>query len=147
MIKYINTAKTLPEIFEEIRAIESRDEKIARLKLYQNRALEFFVNGLYNVDWSSLPIPKYEPSTKPVGICFSSILGSIERIKSALNISKSNPQRAELLMIRVLESVSADEAELLINMFKGRKVDGISKAMFREVYPKFFRDEISDNQS
>ena len=144
-MKYINLSKTLPEIFDDVRRQETNSEKVRLLSFYkQSKSLAFFVDSLYNKDWSSLPIPEYTPSRMPIGICYSNIGKEINRINAAFNFSKTDKAKAELLMIRILESVSADEAELLVNMFKGRKVDGISKSVFKEVYPEFFRFQSED---
>src|SRR5690554_532062 len=97
--RYLNSAKTIPEVFSEVKMIENRTEKIERLKCYRSRALAFFVNGLYNEDWSELSIPEYKPNPKPVGICFSSIHGSITRIQAAKRIASVDKEKAERLLL------------------------------------------------
>lgn len=140
---FINKSKTLPEIFEEVRNLESVIEKVNHLSHYKGKALRFFVNSLYNIDWSDVVIPEYTPSKNPPGLAFGSITTNIERINVALKVAKTNPKRSRELVQLVLESVTKEEAQLLVDMFTGKRVEGINKAVFKKVYPEFFRSEDS----
>lgn len=133
--KHINTKRSVPEVFDVIREAETNEEKIALLQAYDSKAMRFIVNGMYNVDWSDLKIPKHKKNHKPSDISEASIGTSITRLQSAYKHRNSNPETSERNLIRVLEDVSAAESELLVDMIKGRKVKGISKNVFRRSFP------------
>jgi hypothetical protein len=95
---------------------------------------------MYNRDWSDMVIPKYTPSKRPPEISHQSIKTAINRIEQAYFYRLTDPKLTEKNLMLVLEEMSAPEAELLCNVFAGRrKIEGISKAVFKEAYPEFFR--------
>lgn len=143
----INKSRTLPEIFERVAQLKSNKDKVALLRLYDNKTLRWFVNSLYNVDWSEMEVPQYKPSKRPPEISHQSIGTAIKRIDQAYFYRKTNPEITERNLILVLEEMSSAESELLVNMFNGRrKIEGVSKSVFKELYPNFFRiEEVSDN--
>lgn len=131
--------KTIPEVFEAAKGMDN-DEQVKLLKENDSKGLRFIVNGMYNVDWSGMKLPLFKYSDKPEAICESSIGLCIKRIDAAYRIRHDNPKRSEELMELVLESVSKEEADLLVNMIKGKKIDGISKTVFKKAFPGFFLD-------
>lgn len=144
MVIHVNKGLTLPEIFNIVRLKEEKQDKIKTLKAYDTKTLRWFVNAMYNRDWSTLPKVDYKPNHRPVGVCTLSIFTAMSRIESALKYAETNPDVAKKNLIIVLEEVSEDEAKLLTDMFVGRKVQGISKSIFAAVYPEFFRSEETD---
>lgn len=138
---YINKNKTVPEIFEFIVSVEDKEEKVAYLKAYNTKALQYVINGMYNVDWTGMPIPKYKKNHRPPEICTLSINTAISRIEKAYQYKDTNKELAAKNMEIILNELSAVEAELIVNMIKGKKVPGISKSTFSEAYPQFFRSE------
>jgi len=144
---HINKSRTVPEVFDLIREEESNEDKVKLLRAYNTKALQFVINGLYNVDWEGLKIPKYTPNHRPPEICSMNLNTSIKKIESAYKLRYSNPKVSERNLLLVLEEMSADESELLVNMIKGKKVEGISKSVFRKAYPVFFRDEQTTESS
>ncbi len=140
-MKHINLSKTLPEIFADVRKLDSVEEKAKLLRLYKNRTLAFYINELYNSDWSDVTVPNYRPSTFPPGLAVATIGTNIDRLLAVKRLNSTNPERAQELLLLVLETVTEDEAELLVNMIRNRRVEGISKAVFKRVYPEFFRPE------
>lgn len=139
--RFINKSRTVPEVFDIIRDAESKEEKIALLRAYDTKALQYIINGMYNVDWSGLPVPKIKFNHRPPEICNANLNTSLTRIESAYKHRFDNPENAKRNLVRILEEVSEREARLLLDMFKGKKVQGISKAVFKEAYPSFFLSE------
>jgi hypothetical protein len=135
--------KSLPEVFEIVRMAETKEEKVRILRAYQSRDMKYVVNGLYNVDWSDLPMPDLEEldNNSRSELAYSNINKSLPRIEKAFVIRYDNPEKSRRLIEMVLREVSADEADLLIRMFKNKKVQGITKVVFKEAYPNFFRLE------
>lgn len=132
--------KHLPDVFESVGKLLNNKDKIEVLRSYNTKALRWYVNSLYNVDWSTMKVPKYTPSKLPVGACRQSIGTAIKRIEQAYYYREQKPDVTERNLLLVLEEMSAGEAQLLVNMFNGRrKIEGISKAVLKELYPNFFR--------
>lgn len=144
---HINKSKTVAEIFDFISKVEDKDEKVAYLKAYNTKALQYVINGLYNVDWTGMPIPNYTPNKRDPYICNMTINTAIPRIEQAYRYRHSNKGLSEKNMQIVLEELSAPEAALIVNMIKGKKVPGISKSSFSEAYPQFFRSEDTPEQN
>lgn len=133
---------TLPEVFDKVRTFDNNDDKIAILKKYNSKQLAWFVNNTYNFDFSKYTLPEYTPNTKPPEICYLTINKAITRIQAAVSFhNKGNMKRFDDLMTLVLEGVSKREAELIEDLFANKKIDGISKTVWKKVYPEFFRTE------
>lgn len=145
--RHINTARTIPEIFDVVRAAETQEEKVQLLKAYDSKGLRFVVNGLYNVDWSDMKVPKVKFNHLPPEICNTNIGRSVSRLEAAYQFRVDKPEVTRRNLTRILEEVSKEEAELLVDMFKGKKVDGISKAIFKRAFPDFFRSGEEDSPS
>lgn len=142
--RYVNKSRTIPEVFDVVLDADSKEEKVALLRAYNTKALQYVINALYNVDWTGMPIPKVKLNHRPPEICDANLNTSLTRIESAYKNRYINPQSAERNMRRILEDISEREARLLIDIIKGKKVPGISKAVFKEAYPVFFRKEDED---
>lgn len=143
MIKHSDRANiTLPEIFEYVNKQTSNDDKYLVLRRYSNTMqMKWFVNAMYNFDFKDYYIPKYRQSTLPVGLT-QTIGKNIKRIESAIRLfQRGNTKKYDDLMTITLESVSKDEAVLLEQLFANKKVEGISKSIWKKLYPDFFRNE------
>lgn len=143
----VSKNRTIPEVFENVLQMESREDKITLLRMYNTKALKWVIDAMYNVDWEGVKIPEYVPNHRPVGICNMTINTALSRLRNVVRYSKDNPEVAEKNLLIVLEEVSADEAKLLVDIIQGRKVAGITKAMFREAYPDLFRFQNEDKES
>ena len=143
----INKAKTLPEIFQDVGKLESTEDKIKLLSLYKSRQMEWLINGIYNVDWSEMKVPKFKPSNRPAGNTNGTIGTSINRLEQAYRFRKDKPEATQRLLSLVLEEISSDESTLLLNMFSGKKkIDGVSKIVLRTVFPKVFEKNVDDEK-
>lgn len=133
---------TVPEVLDIAGKLNTNEEKIAYLRKYNGRELSWYINSLYNDDWSKLVIPDYKPSHLPVGANFLTIRGVLPRILIVQNMiaqENINTKKVDDLMLLVLENISKGEAELLVRLFKKQvKIDGLSKTIWKQVYPSFF---------
>lgn len=128
---------TLPEIFKKV--VESNgtiDDKARILLSYDSRSLRWFVDVMYNAPIKDVEIPDYMPSKYSIGNTHMSFQNSLTRLENVLQDPTSFTSKKSLRLI--LENVHADEAELIANLLQGKKVDGISKGVFKRAYPKFF---------
>jgi hypothetical protein len=133
--------RTIPEVFDLVRKTESQEEKVKALRAYDSKQMRWFIYNTYFVDWSGVKVPDYKPNHRPPEICNMSIKTSIARLDAAYQHSTKNPDLTRKLLDIVLHEVSADEAELLTNMIKGKKIKGVSKSVLKAAFPNFFPDE------
>jgi hypothetical protein len=138
---YVDKGLTLPEVFKRVAEKETIEEKAKLLKLYETKSLRWFIDSLYNRDLSDIAIPQYKVSVNPSGIAFMNINNSISRIEAAIS-NKDKPQILNRNLTLVLEGVTSDEAILIEKILKGeRRINGVSKTVFKKAYPEFFRTE------
>lgn len=138
-MKYINRNISIPEIFEIVSKLDTIEEKVNLLKQYDRRDLRWVVDFMYNADKTGLYIPDYKPGNFVNGMSYMSIGSALQKIEAALN-NKHNKTIYERNLIIVLENVHKEEAQLLTDIFQGKKIEGVSKQVFKRVYPAFFRE-------
>jgi carboxylesterase type B len=131
--------RTIHEVFAIITEQKTKKEKIDALRTYDNRVIRWYVDCLYNRDWSDMQVPSVKLSHRPYGICSTNLAKSISRIEQAYFYRLTKPEVTEKMLTIVLSEISEPEAKLLLNMFNGKKIEGIHKSIFKEVYPEFFR--------
>lgn len=66
------------------------------------------------------------------------VLSALPKINAALQ-HKDNQAVYERNLKLALENVSPEESDLLVEIFGGKKFEGVSKAVLKRVYPAFFR--------
>lgn len=139
---YINKGLTLPEIFEIVEKCKTKNEKIKKLRDYDSNTLRWYIDNLYNTDWTNVPDYKqFKNKKRPIGNSHLTVSTSIKRLETVKKYMGKNNNIAEKNLGIVLEEVSEEEYKLLINMFKNKKIEGLSKNIWKEVYPQFFRFE------
>lgn len=144
---YIDKSLTLPEVFEKVGKKDTIEEKVNLLRHFDTKSLRWFVDALYNRDFSSLVIPEYKMSGKTPGIAYMSIQNAIPRLEAALN-NHNKPHVVERNLLLVLANLSNEEAMLIEKVIKGeRRVAGVSKTVFKKAYPEFFRNEAKESES
>lgn len=141
-MKPVNSSLTIPEVFDRIRSAgDTVDEKAKELSRYAHRPdIRWIVDYMYNADVTQVVIPEYKKNNYPLGCNYMSIGTSIAMLNTAIQ-HRSNPKVYERNLITILESVHATEAEFLEAVLKGGKVEGISKAVFKRVFPGFFTQD------
>jgi len=142
--RYVNRSKTVPEILSDAAALDTNEDKVEFLRLCDNNGLRFIASAMYEMDWRGVKIPEYTRSTYPIGNCSLSISNSVNRLRAAHALKDTQPRRSQHLLLLVLENVHANEAQLIERVIKGGKVEGVSKAVFRKVYPDMFRSNEKD---
>lgn len=140
MVAYTSN-RTIPEVFDLVRETKTQEEKIKALRAYDSKQMRWFIYNTYFVDWSGITIPSYKPNHRPPEICNMSIKTALTRLEAAFQNKDKNPKLTEKLLDIVLNEVSAKEAELLVNLFQGKKIKGVSKAVLKAAYPNFFPNE------
>lgn len=137
-MNFVSQAISAAEILETAAKLESNEDKVEYLSKYVRKDIRFLVELMYVHDLKGLYIPEYTPLDKPYTMAFMTLGTAIAKIKAAL-VYRENKPVYEKNLIRVLESVTKEEAALLVHVLTGKKIEGISKATFKKVYPEFFR--------
>lgn len=135
--------KLISEIFDEFEKASTKEEKIKVLRNNNNYALRNVLQGTFNpnIQFIFENIPKYKASDAPAGLGYSSIHQELSRVYLfEKNNPKVSPQltekRKQELLIQILESLEAREAEVFANMIlKKQNVKGLNKELVQEVFP------------
>lgn len=135
---YRNTSLTLPEVFARVAAMKdaSNKEKAKELSHYDSVTMKWFVDVMYNAPVGGIDIPRYVESQLPIGNHYSTIHTVRAKLESIIADKNSLSSTKNLRLI--LENVHANEAVLIADLLQGKKVNGISKGVFKELYPEFF---------
>jgi hypothetical protein len=136
--------KNVYEIFDEFEKAKTKKDKIDVLRKNANYALRNVLQGTFNPNIQFIfdKIPTYKVSDAPVGLGYSTIHQELGRVYLfEKNSPKVSPQltskRKEEILIQVLESLEAREAEVYANMImKKQKVKGLDKKIVKEAFPE-----------
>lgn len=133
--------RPLDEVFENVAKASGKDEKVKVLRRYSNNLIYWYVDQMYNKDWSSIKLPKFKYSTTPYGANYTNLYRSINRLNQAYHYRDINPELTEKNLQLVLGYVSEGEARLIVGLIEGKRVTGVSKAVFKELYPQLFQND------
>lgn len=135
--------KNIYEIFDEYEKAETIDDKINVLRSNESYALRNVLQGTFdrNIKFSIKTIPNYKISDAPPGLGYTSIHVELGRIyifeennpKVSPNLSL---ERKNQILIQILESLEAREAEVFANMLlKKQNVKGLTYAIVKQAFP------------
>lgn len=134
----IDNSRSIAHIFEIIRNLDGTiDDKARLLRAYRRKDILWLIDFMYNYENIDFEIPEYKPSTKPYGINFSTLVNSLPTLKAAIKHKENRKVYTRNLTI-VLESISKEESDLLVNILKGKKIEGVSKAVIKRAFPDYF---------
>lgn len=137
-MKHINKNISIVEIFQRVRDLEGTvDEKAQLLAQYDRKDVRWLIDFAYNGP-TPLNVPPYKRSNRPYGIEYMTVLSALPKINAALQ-HKDNQAVYDRNLKLALENVSPEESDLLVEIFGGKKFEGVSKAVLKRVYPAFFR--------
>lgn len=137
---------TLPEIFQHVSDLPASKRADALKKigsLIENVKILLHYTYHKNVVMS-LPegTPPYKPMDIPKNMGLNRIPGEMKRLQYLLPSSNINQVKREMMFIEMLESVSPEEAKLLL-MVKSKKLEykGITRKLVEEVFPEILVGE------
>lgn len=141
-------AKNMYEIFAEVEAAKTKQERIEALQRNDCYALQNVLQLALHPDIKFLidKAPKYKPDDSPAGLSYSSIHQELGRIYLMLEGHPRIPenltqQRREQILVQMLEALEAKEAEVFMNMIlKKLKVKGLDAKTVREAFPGLIPD-------
>lgn len=135
--------KLMHEIFDEFQKRESVEDKKSVLWYNQSPTLKMLLQGTFHpgVVFFQEDIPPYNIPLDPPGLSLNNLHSQIDK---AYLFEVNNPRvpptltvkRKKELLIQILESMDAKEAELFIGMLKkDLGVPGLNYALVKEVFP------------
>ena len=139
------------EILDKFEKAKSRQEKKDVLEKYKTvKVLRHLLRGTFDpkVQWTITEQPDYakdvvtpegeEPNNLYIEIPKCSIF-----VKGHPSSAKLKLQRAKQLLIQILESLSASEAALYMQMLKKKsKVKGLTSKLVLEVFPNMYKEGV-----
>ena len=128
------------EIFERYAKLKTRKEKIQYLKDNDIPAVRDVCRGIYDERLQFI-VPKGKPPYKPNKP--ESVPSSLTRlhrdfghfVRGRLS-SQQKQYRIEKRYIQMLESIHAEDAEIVVNMVQGKAPKGLTKKIVEEAFPK-----------
>lgn len=138
--------KLISEVLSEASKISKRDDRIAFLRNNQSPALLDIMRINYDADVISLlpkGIPPYRSDDAPVGYEYMNLHRAHKRFKYFFKgpVADQVPAlRREGMFISLLESLNADEAELVCKAKDGDlKYKGITKKLVNDTWPNLIK--------
>lgn len=135
--------KAVYEIFDELAQRKTKEDKLAVLRFNGDYALKNVLKGMFdpNVRFVFSEPVDYRKSGAPPGLGYSSIHQELGR---AYLFEINNPkvdhnlsfERKKQILIQILESLEAKEAEVFMNMLlKKPHVKGLTYDLVKEAFP------------
>ena len=137
------------EILDKVHKAKSRQEKKEVLEKYKNiEVLQHLLRGTFDpkVQWTITDQPDYakdietpegqEPNNLYIEIPKCSIF-----VKGHPASAKLKQERTKQILIQILESLSASEAALYMQMLKKKsKIKGLTSKLVLEVFPNMYKE-------
>lgn len=135
--------KNIYEIFEEFEKAETRQQKIEVLRKNDRMTLRNVLQGAFHpaIKYNIKKAPEYKRSDSPPGLAYANLDTEFRRVYLFVEGSKKadpnlTPERREHLLIQLLETLEAKEAEVFMNMImKNLKVKGLTQKIVEEAFP------------
>ena len=141
----------ISEILNKFEKAKSRQEKKDVLEKYKDiEVLRHLLRGIFDpkVQWTITEQPDYakdvvtpegeEPNNLYVEISKCSIF-----VKGHPKSAKLKLERSKQILIQILESLSASEAALYMQMLKKKsKVKGLTSKLVLEVFPNMYKEGV-----
>lgn len=138
--------KYVYEIFDEFKAAESMEDKIAVLQRNATPELKMVLRGTFhpNIEYTITKVPNYRPSHLPIGFSSTSINQELRRIYL---FEKNNPRKpanfdetaANRILVQILEAMEKNEATVFINMLlKDQKIADLNQDLVEKAFPGLF---------
>jgi len=131
------------EIFDEFEKAETKSDRIAILRKYDNpRLRKFLVYALDPTVEFDVVVPKYRPAIEPAGLNYTYLDSEVPKLYRFI---KHNAQRPEgltpekqvSLLLVILESLHKDEATILVNVIQKKfKVKNLTIKLIQESFPE-----------
>ncbi len=137
------------EILDKVHKAKSRQAKKEVLEKYKNiEVLQHLLRGTFDpkVQWTITEEPDYAKDVKtPEGQEPNTLYQEIPNcsifVKGHPRSAKLKLERAKQILIQILESLSASEAALYMQMLKKKsKIKGLTSKLVLEVFPNMYKE-------
>ena len=137
------------EILDKVHKAKSRQAKKEVLEKYKNiEVLQHLLRGTFDpkVQWTINEEPDYVKDVEtPEGAEPNNLYMEIPKcsifVKGHPASARLKPQRMKELLIQILESLSASEAALYMQMLKKKsKIKGLTSKLVLEVFPNMYKE-------
>lgn len=137
---FINNNKSVTEKIQfAVDNSTNNDKKLELLRKLNDRGMKYIVSLAYIRDLTNVEVPEYTPCELDYDLCRAKLSNSVNRIESAIRLASKDPEKSKNLFILVLQDLPKDDAQLLVDVIQGKKFNGVSKAVWKRMYPDFFR--------
>ena len=139
----------ISEILDKFEKAKSRQEKKDVLKKYKTvEVLKHLLRGIFDpkVQWTITEQPDYvKDDTTPEGEEPNNLYREMPKcsifVKGHPKSAKLKLERSKQILIQILESLSASEAALYMQMLKKKsKVKGLTSKLVLEVFPNMYKE-------
>ena len=141
----------ISEIFDKFEKAKSRQGKKDILTKYKDvEVLKHLLRGIFDpkVQWTITEQPDYtKDDTTPEGEEPNNLYREMPKcsifVKGHPKSAKLKLERSKQILIQILESLSASEAALYMQMLKKKsKVKGLTSKLVLEVFPNMYKEGV-----
>ena len=127
---------TLAEIFTEFKSKNTKEQRKQVLTKYKSQLQPIFNIVFSSIQFHEQEFPKnYIPSDNLPGISYSTIHNELKRLYLFQSESNLSPEKRNLLLLQVLESLDNEEANIYFNIIKkDLKVPYLTPKLINETY-------------
>jgi hypothetical protein len=124
------------EILAKVATAETEAKKINLLRENYSPALEDVLHWAYdpNIKFFTNKVPPYTPDQSPDGLAMTTFYSEHKRLYLFLEQTKIDAARKNILLIQMLEALSAAEAKILENIIL-KNIPEVSKDIAEKAYP------------
>jgi hypothetical protein len=124
------------EILAKVATAETEAKKINLLRENYSPALEDVLHWAYdpNIKFFTNKVPPYTPDQSPDGLAMTTFYSEHKRLYLFLEQTKIDAARKNILLIQMLEALSAAEAKILENILL-KNIPEVSKDLAEKAYP------------
>jgi len=131
---------SIPEILTKImRSAKSKEDVVRMLRENQSHCLKQILHYAF-IDkgkWYRKDLPTYTPDASPEGLTMTSLFQESKRLYIFKDIYKLQPERKDVLLTQILESVHPSEAKIIKELFEGTfgRAYSLDKKIVLEAFP------------
>jgi hypothetical protein len=124
------------EVLSKVATAETEQKKINLLRENYSPALEDVLHWAYdpNIKFYTDKIPPYTPDQSPTGLAMTSLYNEHKRFYLFLQNTRVDTNRKNILLIQMLEALSAAEAKIIESMIQ-RNIPEVTKDLAMKAYP------------
>lgn len=138
--------KLFHELVEELEATRSATAKKDILLNNNNKTLQSILRHMFDksIKFGIKKMPKWTPSDDPEELSTSNVNLEMRKIYLLYedSVAKMDPHKTERIVVRMLESLHADDAKMIEKLIMGKlKISGVTEKLVRETFPDLLPKE------